>query len=81
VHNAWLYVLAALGVVGAISFTGLGFAILRRCVAGRIWGVGLLVLVAPPLLLDVTLFSTNGLLWLGTTIGIALSVRGADRHA
>jgi hypothetical protein len=72
VHNVWLYVLAALGAVGAALFTALGLAIARRCVKGRTWGLGLLALVAPLLLLDVALFSTKGLLWLGTVIGVAL---------
>jgi hypothetical protein len=77
VHNAWLYVLASLGLLGAGTFTAIGVAVFQRSVRrspGRTWAVGLLLVLLPPLLLDVTLFAANGVLWLGTTLGLVLGL-------
>jgi O-antigen ligase len=72
VHNVWLYVLAALGAVGISTFTLMGLQIVWRCRRAGVWGIGPLLVVAPLLALDVTLFAANGLLWLGLVIGLAL---------
>jgi O-antigen ligase len=75
VHNVWLYVLAALGAVGLFAFAMMGLQIAWRCWRGGVWGLGPLLVVAPMLALDVTLFAANGLLWLGSVIGLALSAK------
>jgi O-antigen ligase len=75
VHNVWLYVLAALGAVGAALVSALILTIVQRSIKGGLWSVGLLLSIAPLLLLDVTLFAGNGLLWLGMTVGMMLGLQ------
>ncbi len=75
VHNAPLYVLATLGVVGLLGLAALATAIMHRSVRGGPASLTLIAVVIPPMLLDAN-WLVGGLTWIAVAIGLACAAFG-----
>jgi O-antigen ligase len=80
VHNLPLYLLATVGLVGSSSFALLSVAILRSATRSGVWGLTTLTAIASSWMLDHTLFSGKGLVFVACTFGASLGLRASPSH-
>jgi hypothetical protein len=80
VHNAPLFLLATTGLVGFAGCLPLLAWLIATAMRRGPWGIGMLVFLAPILLLARQLFNGIGYLWVGLFAGLALVSHGTDRR-
>ncbi len=80
VHNVWLFVLASLGVVGALALGSLTLVVGWRAWRSGIGGLIVCAALIPGLMLDVALFIWSGTMVLALGIGVVCGLDASRGH-